>query len=69
MIRPASALLLLLPSSPLCVFFRCWFVMGNLYSARGQFKLLHQCGSEERADWVNTVNNASTLNEFQHKEM
>jgi len=68
-IRLANALLHLFPSSPLCVFFRCWPVMGNLYGARGQFKLLQQCGLEKRGARVNIVNNASTLNEFQHEEM
>lgn len=58
-----------LPSSPPCVFFRCWPVMGNLYAARGQFKLLQQCGLEKRAGRVNTVNNGRTLNEFQQQEM
>lgn len=42
--------------------------MGNLYGARGQFKLLQQCGFEKRAARVNIVNNASTLNEFQQEE-
>lgn len=56
------------PSSPPCVFFRCWPVMGNLYGARGQFKLLQQCGLEKRAGWVNIVNNSCSLHEFQQGE-
>lgn len=61
MIRLANALLPRSSRSPLCVFFRCWSVMGNLYGARGQFRWLQRCLFEEWAASVNTVKNASTL--------
>lgn len=47
--------------SPLCVLFRCWPVMGNLYGARGQFRWLQQCGFEE---WAARVNIVHSLNDF-----